>query len=661
MQRLNQQNNNGTSNSNLTPPGAGSGAQASPSRVSLRDKIAKFEQRGGTPIPRGSFGMGAPPPEDASSRKKGELLGNRVPGLNKPTISLASDRSAPPSASTKSFTRQRYTSTSDLDFSPPETPSEFGLKVRSPTMAATVSGRVGMLEVASAGAVDSFPDSGFISATSSPRRNSIAGRRTVSDSYGPYGLSSPPAPENNALAADVAQSPNDLVVQEVKQLSSEPELLEPSERQSAAAPDAIDSTAGAVPTIAAVAEEPKETTSTSTKTTEVGLKIDVPIPEADTQPSQPVTANSSLTPNPATPFTPATANTAVSVDDSFALDISMAEIITAHAEVLSPPSKAVLVPVPPASSPPPAAVEAIPVADAVTSSPPSGSSNLKPIGESQPKLRKKVYANSGPGFQELSLTPKVPSRKSFTAVVHKKDKDSVSTTRSSSETVPPPRLPITPARSKMVTAENELPPASPGAGELAWLVAEAAMLEKQLGVDTSSNEELAEPDYTVPLFTRPKTPAQTPVPELVRDDASSEQTDPTPSTYSPYPVPTVREIGEEEAEDEFSPLSSAKSTRSRKLSSKIKSLASTSSSTLRSLSSSNSRPSISSEMSSEESNRGRRSPQPSEDNGSLSSSRWSLSPKKTPLSRATSFADRIMNRGAKTKSTYLDDSTGWTR
>jgi len=52
---------------------------------SLRDKIAKFEAAGGTPIPRGSFGMGAMPSHDDDvSRRTGEMLGNRVPGLNRP-------------------------------------------------------------------------------------------------------------------------------------------------------------------------------------------------------------------------------------------------------------------------------------------------------------------------------------------------------------------------------------------------------------------------------------------------------------------------------------------------------------------------------------------------------------------------------------------------
>jgi hypothetical protein len=53
------------------------------------------------------------------------------------------------------------------------------------------------------------------------------------------------------------------------------------------------------------------------------------------------------------------------------------------------------------------------------STPARPSSESKPVGELQPKLRKKMYPSSGPGFQEPSLTPK-SGRKSFTAVVYRK-------------------------------------------------------------------------------------------------------------------------------------------------------------------------------------------------------------------------------------------------
>ncbi|KAF9478501.1 hypothetical protein BDN70DRAFT_879941 [Pholiota conissans] len=44
----------------------------------FRDKIAKFEKKGGVPVPRGSFGLGAPPTSEGP-RRRGELYGNRIP------------------------------------------------------------------------------------------------------------------------------------------------------------------------------------------------------------------------------------------------------------------------------------------------------------------------------------------------------------------------------------------------------------------------------------------------------------------------------------------------------------------------------------------------------------------------------------------------------
>lgn len=43
----------------------------------LKDKIARFERKGGVPVPRGSFGLGAPPAADGPKRQ-GELYGNRI-------------------------------------------------------------------------------------------------------------------------------------------------------------------------------------------------------------------------------------------------------------------------------------------------------------------------------------------------------------------------------------------------------------------------------------------------------------------------------------------------------------------------------------------------------------------------------------------------------
>lgn len=58
----------------------------------LKDKISQFEQKGGVPIPRGSFGLGAPPATD--NAKSRELYGNRIP----PPVRVPSSAGVGPSS-----------------------------------------------------------------------------------------------------------------------------------------------------------------------------------------------------------------------------------------------------------------------------------------------------------------------------------------------------------------------------------------------------------------------------------------------------------------------------------------------------------------------------------------------------------------------------------
>ncbi|CAL1705443.1 unnamed protein product [Somion occarium] len=83
---------------------------------SLRDKIATFEKQGAVPVPRGSFGIGAPPVDDGSSKRRGELYGNRVPGLSKPAI-----ESIP--AARKRTASSSHLSSSSISLSRPVTPT----------------------------------------------------------------------------------------------------------------------------------------------------------------------------------------------------------------------------------------------------------------------------------------------------------------------------------------------------------------------------------------------------------------------------------------------------------------------------------------------------------------------------------------------------------
>ena len=68
---------------------AGHGSESTTGRLpgasSLKDKIANFERKGAVPIPKGRFGTSAPVATDGSTKRRGELYGNRVPELAKPS------------------------------------------------------------------------------------------------------------------------------------------------------------------------------------------------------------------------------------------------------------------------------------------------------------------------------------------------------------------------------------------------------------------------------------------------------------------------------------------------------------------------------------------------------------------------------------------------
>lgn len=89
LQQKNAASNSGTqpqrplNSPPLTSPNSTSGSVPQSNVAALREKIAKFEKKGGVPVPRGSFGLGAPP-DRGQAKKSGELYGNRIPVPVKP-------------------------------------------------------------------------------------------------------------------------------------------------------------------------------------------------------------------------------------------------------------------------------------------------------------------------------------------------------------------------------------------------------------------------------------------------------------------------------------------------------------------------------------------------------------------------------------------------
>lgn len=87
---------------------------------SLRERIAKFEEKGGVPVPKGgSFGIPGPRSPDKHDFRKGELYGNRIPSLSRQPLSPI--RSRTPSSqlsdgSPSGPSRKRCVSTPLFDF-----------------------------------------------------------------------------------------------------------------------------------------------------------------------------------------------------------------------------------------------------------------------------------------------------------------------------------------------------------------------------------------------------------------------------------------------------------------------------------------------------------------------------------------------------------------
>ncbi|TFK62360.1 hypothetical protein BDN72DRAFT_739753, partial [Pluteus cervinus] len=125
---IEQRNNSAAQRATSPPPPLVSTVPASPSPLAgpgsgpsaLRDKIARFEKKGGVPVPRGSFGLGAPPPQESLLAKKRDLYGNRIPGPNNRVPSGGNSSfaslSRPTSPAFSDYSPRRSISLSAADF-----------------------------------------------------------------------------------------------------------------------------------------------------------------------------------------------------------------------------------------------------------------------------------------------------------------------------------------------------------------------------------------------------------------------------------------------------------------------------------------------------------------------------------------------------------------
>src|SRR5712671_694513 len=211
-------------------------ASLTPPRGSLRDKIAKFERKGGVPIPRSSFGLASAPPEETGSTKSRELYGNRVAALGKgrptapgnsahravsfPTAPLASPRESPASRTSpddnaaKSAARLTPNSIGNSVSSSIKSPSRcnssgFTDTHRPPGPRDVPGGSDESQEPSEQPATDAQPDN--LSATQDAKASEPIAKPTVSTSRRPLSVSSSPLSTGfvvtNINRSDVSSNP----------------------------------------------------------------------------------------------------------------------------------------------------------------------------------------------------------------------------------------------------------------------------------------------------------------------------------------------------------------------------------------------------------------------------------------------------------------------
>ncbi|KAF7979569.1 hypothetical protein HWV62_41852 [Athelia sp. TMB] len=545
---------------------AGVGNNAGPATGSLRSKIAKFESKGGVPIPRGSFGMGAPPEQVQGQSMSRELYGNRIGGVNKPSPSLSRSGSPLPGyddpPSSASSPGKRRLSTGNYNGLPLVDLSGVTQKL---SYQASLVASDGAYSEDSTPAVELPASDG--APTDVPRRNSLAalgaGRRaassselfTSSDPSPP--LSSPagavPIPDEAAHGAQVPSPPAIVVSPDQSSSALDAVAKAPSVRN-ASIPKSIEEP---IPITSAISlnDVPTkgERTVVKSSTPQTQSEIASPVADVSAAASEPIKPISTGRSTPvASPITPTTTGGRQALLEH-PPDSPYLEFV-ASASAGTPPKPEIVIQRP---------VRTSSLGAKVTPRTRSPSPTPSMIRQSEGdvtaktavKLRKKKSASKARAFANVRRTmmelpanpPPAPDNEDeaasygsvvlgsrsennildavsnkpiFSAVVHQK------ITENSPSSVPEAPItqiaPKTPAVTHTLTANSSVvAPLSPGYGDLAALLEEAALLEAKLaagevasdivdqirGTDEFGLEPFSvEPSSTVPSIRRSATP-----------------------------------------------------------------------------------------------------------------------------------------------------------
>ncbi|KAG1756908.1 uncharacterized protein EDB91DRAFT_1095132 [Suillus paluster] len=515
----------------------------------LRDRIAKFEEKGGIPVPRGSFGMGAPQlAENAPAKKRGELYGNRVQGLGRPGGTPSSRSGSPlPPADDSPLPRQRCVSTGGalLKGTPPRFPMNEPIPPLPLTLSLPSARRNSI-------AVDFGPTGRVISSGDvSPRAGEDSESPSPSPSTSPSlgvgdtsGIISRPqsiepvTPSEDALPQDIdalSQSESEVIV-----FSPQPDLdLAPAVALDMVSTSQSSSDVVTVVEAASVVEPDETIGSASDEQSQTSyhppLWVDAAV--TDAQPSEAALPDSSSTISPSF----VAPNTAPEGDS--ALDHPLTST-TANDDEYDDAAASSL----------------------ASESPPTEERGTISISVPHPRIQ----VQPSPPSPDLDVeNTKAEGKPSFTAVVHRKVTEMPAATAPTSTLTAPMTPQIARVRRMGITISAE-PLSSPGYGELAILLEEAALLEMKLNeTDSFTPSELVEAALL-------KTPTDNTFATDIRFASSSTLTEhvKAPSTESvslserSVSIPSIREpnidgnIAEEDEGDGRSLASTSASQRS---------------------------------------------------------------------------------------------------
>ena len=525
------------------------------------------------PVPRGSFAMGVPQlAENAPSKKRGELYGNRVPGLGRPSGAPVSRPGSPlPSADESPCPRKRCISTGTGLSS---TPSNFSTDEPVPALPNGLSG-------------------------SAPRRNSLAvnfgsGRRVMSTSdaegkavdfvdASSSSLSSLVPEKPPETTEEQSPGPESALPVEESTVEATPPVVKELQPSSLEAPEDAPETLEPPP----VGEQPLATDSGI-------IKVDTPAedaPETVGEQSLPTDSGTSKVDTPAeNPLAPENHpfplyDASQNVSQSSTVEQSSKDGLSDYE---SAPQSAVSQPSPSLPKPASSVPSSIPVdtpSSPLKPSPPAETVIIHLSPSPPEKVTKPVAASRGSTFAITVPDPTVPvpptiptptpttkspsqSKPAFKAVVHRKVTELPIAPVPSS--LAPPATPQLTKQQRNVSGNAIEVPPSPGYGDLAVLLEDAALLALRLTEGDSTGLKAKE------LLPNTPTPTSTTFPTDPRHASASTLTEHAhiPSTDSgslsvrSMSIPSIREplidgeIPEEEETDGRSLASTTFSQRS---------------------------------------------------------------------------------------------------